>query len=366
LGLIGNIFMRFWIVFLTLFLTACSPAALITPYKINVQQGNVVTQDMLDKIKPGMTKSQVRFALGTPLISDPFHGERWDYVYRFNKEGRLTEERKLTVEFEGDKLKEVTGTALPPSDKIAGTRRAELIMPDSTPVETKLAAAAPASTQTDSQAPAAGEPKSDAQSVAAGSVPSAEAEPAAKIIEIQPKKPKRSMGERFLRLFGLGKKDEVQQAKAEEKLEGKPETQAEPEAEAEPVTNTVVNADRSPPPKRSVGERFMRLIGLREKDGDDPSPPVTTETQNRLPRLSSLSLKELVVEQILGFGGDKEKEKKAAAEDIEPGEKGVAEDGRKRSVKERFMRLIGIGNDEEEAAPAKSAPAPQTAEPAKK
>ncbi|MGH8757269.1 MAG: outer membrane protein assembly factor BamE, partial [Burkholderiales bacterium] len=83
--------MRFRFVFLVLSLTACSPSILYTPHKMDVQQGNVVTEDMLGKVKSGMTKSQVRFALGTPLISDPFHAERWDYVYRFRKDGELTE-----------------------------------------------------------------------------------------------------------------------------------------------------------------------------------------------------------------------------------------------------------------------------------
>ncbi|HVS27804.1 MAG TPA: outer membrane protein assembly factor BamE [Burkholderiales bacterium] len=341
--------MRFRLIFLALFLTACSPTVLITPHKIDVQQGNVVTQDMLEKVKPGMTKSQVRFVLGTPLISDPFHSDRWDYVYRFNKAGELIEQRKLTAVFEGDKLKKIEGAALPPSDKIAGTRPVELITPDSTEPKPATVTLAPA--ESGPQPPAAGEPKADSKPEAPSeNAPAAAAKPKATVVQIQPEEPKRSVGERFLRLFGWGKNDEAQQAKVEEKPE------AQPEPEAESVTHTVINADRSPPPKRSVGERFMRLIGFKEKVGDDPAPPVTTETLTRPLRISTMNLKDLVVKQILGFGDDTEKERKAVAEDIEPGES--EKSGAQGTTWQRFKRLIGVGSEEQEpvSAPAKNQP----------
>ncbi|HXF65751.1 MAG TPA: outer membrane protein assembly factor BamE, partial [Burkholderiales bacterium] len=61
----------------------------LAPYKMDIQQGNVVTQEMISKLRPGMTRSQVRFALGTPLVVDPFRTNRWDYVYLYEKAGRL-------------------------------------------------------------------------------------------------------------------------------------------------------------------------------------------------------------------------------------------------------------------------------------
>ena len=86
----------------------------ISPYKVEVQQGNVVTQDMLEKLKPGLTKSQVRFVLGTPLITDPFHPQRWDYVYIYKRHARDPgETRKLTVIFDGDALARTEGDMLP-------------------------------------------------------------------------------------------------------------------------------------------------------------------------------------------------------------------------------------------------------------
>src|SRR3990170_4201353 len=73
--------------FAALLAAATLLAGCVSPYKIDVQQGNVVSQEMLEKLKPGMTKSQVRFALGTPLIADSFHPDRWDYFYSLKKGG---------------------------------------------------------------------------------------------------------------------------------------------------------------------------------------------------------------------------------------------------------------------------------------
>ncbi len=81
----------------------------LKPYKIDIQQGNVVTQEMVSKLRQGMTRSQVKFVMGTPLVTDPFHPERWDYFYKFDKGGQAREERRLTLLFEGDKLAKVLG-----------------------------------------------------------------------------------------------------------------------------------------------------------------------------------------------------------------------------------------------------------------
>jgi outer membrane protein assembly factor BamE len=99
-----------------LLVTACSWVPMIpgiTPHKIDIQQGNVVTQDMVVKLKPGMSKSQVRFALGTPLVLDPFHSDRWDYVYVQQKRGRVTEQRRIVVLFADDKLLRIEGDVVP-------------------------------------------------------------------------------------------------------------------------------------------------------------------------------------------------------------------------------------------------------------
>jgi outer membrane protein assembly factor BamE len=82
----------------------------LSVYHLEVQQGNVVTQEMLDKLKPGMTRNQVRYVLGTPLVIDPFHPDRWDYYYylRGSKE-KTGEAQRVTVIFKNDLLATVEG-----------------------------------------------------------------------------------------------------------------------------------------------------------------------------------------------------------------------------------------------------------------
>ena len=81
----------------------------ITPYRIEIQQGNFISQDMVAQLKPGMSKEQVRLALGTPLLTDIFHADRWDYVYWRERPGAKLEQRKLTVFFEDGKLMRLDG-----------------------------------------------------------------------------------------------------------------------------------------------------------------------------------------------------------------------------------------------------------------
>lgn len=75
-----------------------------TPYKMDIRQGNYVTPDMREKLKLGMTRQQVRYVLGTPMISDAFHGNRWDYAYRLEHQKKITEKQNMTLYFEGDNL----------------------------------------------------------------------------------------------------------------------------------------------------------------------------------------------------------------------------------------------------------------------
>ncbi|MFZ5557430.1 MAG: outer membrane protein assembly factor BamE [Pseudomonadota bacterium] len=102
------IFRRLLMALAMTLLTACVPV-----YKIDIQQGNLVTQEMVSKLKKGMSRDQVRFALGTPLVTDPFHPDRWDYVYRFERRGRLEEQRRITVIFENDRLARIEGDVTP-------------------------------------------------------------------------------------------------------------------------------------------------------------------------------------------------------------------------------------------------------------
>ena len=89
----------------------------VTPYTIDIQQGNYVTQEMVSQLKPGMTKDQVRNALGTPLLTDIFHSDRWEYVDWFEGADGRRDQRKLTVYFVDDKLARVTGDVVPAAPK---------------------------------------------------------------------------------------------------------------------------------------------------------------------------------------------------------------------------------------------------------
>jgi len=72
-------------------------------YKIDIPQGNVVTQEMVDKLRPGMTQSQVRYVMGTPLITDSFNENRWDYLYRFKSgETGSTVQERIQLMFDNE------------------------------------------------------------------------------------------------------------------------------------------------------------------------------------------------------------------------------------------------------------------------
>ena len=101
-------------------------------YKIDVQQGNVVTDEMLDKLREGMTRPQVRFVLGSPLIVDVFRDNRWDYVYIQRKKGDLVEQKKLTIYFEDDRLMRIENKQLyslhPIESDARGTKNTERLI----------------------------------------------------------------------------------------------------------------------------------------------------------------------------------------------------------------------------------------------
>ncbi|MGD8788602.1 MAG: outer membrane protein assembly factor BamE [Burkholderiales bacterium] len=97
--------MRLLIFLISLFLSGC----IIAPYKVDIQQGNYVNEDMVLKLKLNMTREQVLFAMGTPLIIDPFHPDRWDYVYMTGEAGKVKRVRGVTLEFEGDQLARIDG-----------------------------------------------------------------------------------------------------------------------------------------------------------------------------------------------------------------------------------------------------------------
>lgn len=88
----------------------------VKPFKMEVQQGNVVTSKMLLQLRPGMTRSQVRYIMGTPLIVDSFRDNRWDYFYELRKQGAVVEKRRVILDFDKDSLVSVRGDVIPSAE----------------------------------------------------------------------------------------------------------------------------------------------------------------------------------------------------------------------------------------------------------
>ena len=89
---------------------------IVTPYRVEIVQGNVVTKEQLAAVKPGMTREQVRGVLGTPLLTDVFHADRWDYFFSIRRQGQPFEQRKIIAWFDGDKLKSIDAPDNLPSE----------------------------------------------------------------------------------------------------------------------------------------------------------------------------------------------------------------------------------------------------------
>ena len=86
---------------------------LITPYRIDIVQGNVVTKEQLALVRPGMSRVQVRDVLGSPLVTDVFHADRWDYVFTIRRPGAPPQRRSIVAFFEGDSLQRIEAPELP-------------------------------------------------------------------------------------------------------------------------------------------------------------------------------------------------------------------------------------------------------------
>ncbi|MCL4115638.1 UNVERIFIED_CONTAM: hypothetical protein GTU68_056389 [Idotea baltica] len=115
-------------------------------YKIDIQQGNVITQDMINQLRPGMSKQQVQFIMGNPLITDTFHPNRWDYLYSIQPGGGKRQQERVSLDFnDAGQLSELSG------DFVPGASKDESLLSDTpetasdTPVETKASTESAAS-----------------------------------------------------------------------------------------------------------------------------------------------------------------------------------------------------------------------------
>jgi outer membrane protein assembly factor BamE len=93
-----------------------SRSGFLEPYKIAIPQGNYLNQQMLDQVRPGMSREQVRLAIGSPLLMDVFHPDRWDYVFRFQHPNGDAELRRVTIRFQDDRVAAIEADRLPARD----------------------------------------------------------------------------------------------------------------------------------------------------------------------------------------------------------------------------------------------------------
>jgi outer membrane protein assembly factor BamE len=96
---------------------------ILTPYKIDMVQGNVVTREQMEAVSVGMPRAQVRSILGTPLLSSVFHAERWDYVFSLRRQGAELQSRRIALFFKGDLLDRIEADPLPSESEFVATLR---------------------------------------------------------------------------------------------------------------------------------------------------------------------------------------------------------------------------------------------------
>ncbi|WP_372861698.1 outer membrane protein assembly factor BamE [Spongiibacter sp.] len=127
-------FLRIATASLLLLLSACSSLEFPGVYRLPIDQGNIVTQEMVDQLEIGMSRSQVEYVMGSPLIRDSFNPDRWDYVYTLNQDGKPAERNQLSAFFEGDTLVRIVTDVSPSAEGKIGTQSPA---PEATPEPAK-------------------------------------------------------------------------------------------------------------------------------------------------------------------------------------------------------------------------------------
>lgn len=87
--------------------------SIVTPYKVEIVQGNVLTKEQVSLLQKGLSREQVRSVLGSPLVTSAFHADRWDYVFTIQRQGIAAQERRYTLKFKGDELESFSGDEMP-------------------------------------------------------------------------------------------------------------------------------------------------------------------------------------------------------------------------------------------------------------
>jgi len=112
-------FNKLILICLSTMLVTFSGCSSFSPYKMEIRQGNYITPEMRKKIKVGMSKQQVTSVMGSPLVTDVFHANRWDYIYRFEEKSRLVEQQRLTLFFDGEFVKRIDDSQIEISVPVA-------------------------------------------------------------------------------------------------------------------------------------------------------------------------------------------------------------------------------------------------------
>ena len=136
-----------------------SLASAVTPYKVEIVQGNFISREQVEVLKPGMTRAQVRDILGTPLLQSVFHTARWDYVFTMKRQGAEAQARQFSVFFQGDVLERFEGDPMPSEQEfvtLLGSHHKSRPVPELEASEDKLKAfAPPAAAKPEAPVPAA-------------------------------------------------------------------------------------------------------------------------------------------------------------------------------------------------------------------
>jgi outer membrane protein assembly factor BamE len=233
----------------------------VTPYRMVIQQGNFISDEMIAQLKPGMTKEQVRFVLGTPLVTDIFHADRWDYVFLRELPNGKREQRNLSVVFQDSKLVRVIGDILPDPNapKPAPTAKPSIdTKPAAEPAKPAAEAPKPAPEPAKPAAAQAESWEPTKQNWGSATVEPEKPAPAARKEEEKKEGPKSERG-----FFGrlLDRIAPGSEAKAETKTETKAETPVEA---PKPAAEAKVEEQKPAEEKKERGffGRMLERIGL--------------------------------------------------------------------------------------------------------
>jgi outer membrane protein assembly factor BamE len=225
----------------------------VTPYRMVIQQGNFISDEMVAQLKPGMTKDQVRFVLGTPLVTDIFHADRWDYVFFRELPGGKREQRNLSVLFQDNKLTRVIGDILPDPN---APKPAPVAKPEAKPEPApKPAAEAKPAAEPAKPAAETWEPTKQNWGSAPQEEP-AKPEPAAQKKEEESKEPEKKEERGF---FGR-MLERITPGSAQAKPAAEPEAKVEAPKEEEKKAEAEKKAEETPAEEKKERGFFGRML----------------------------------------------------------------------------------------------------------